>query len=173
VVWRYGSRADERGASRRNAMISLALAGGSGAARCVLRLRSTEMTSMTNVPKIIARLALATATLSACATTPLRSEASTSEIRAAEEVGAEKVPKAALHLQLAKEELAAAQALSANGEPEKAASMLTRAQADAELAVALSRQDSEKKEALEAMARVRELRSDNEPLEADTASTER
>lgn len=153
------------GGSGRKAMISLAA--------WVRRAACSTRTAMTHVPRNAIFAFAAAATLSACATTPLRSEASTSEIRAAEEVGARKVPQAALHLQLAKEELAAAQALSANGEPEKAASMLTRAHADAELAVALSRHDSEKKEALAAMARVRELRSDNEPVEADTASTER
>jgi hypothetical protein len=124
-------------------------------------------------PALLAFMLLTTATIGACATVPLKSESSTSEIRAAEEVGAHQVPQAALHLQLAKEELASAEALSVNGEHEEAASMLTRAHADAELAVALSRQDSEKKEAMAAMARVRELRADNEPLETDTASTER
>jgi len=44
---------------------------------------------------------------------PLRTEASTSGIRAAEEIGAAKVPQASLHLQLAKEELEHARGLSA------------------------------------------------------------
>jgi hypothetical protein len=114
--------------------------------------------------------------LVACASMPLRTESSTSEIRAAEEVGARKVPLAALHLQLANEELAAAKKLSADGEEEQAASMLTRAEADAELAVALSRQASERKQALAAMARVRELREDNppapKPVETSNAPTE-
>lgn len=92
-----------------------------------------------------------------CTTAPLRSEASTSGIRAAEEVGAANVPQASLHLQLAKEELAAAEKLSKDGEKEKAASMLTRAEADAELAVALSRESAEKTEALAAIERVRAL----------------
>jgi len=48
-----------------------------------------------------------------CASSPpLRTEASTSGIRAAEEVGAAKVPQASLHLQLAKEELEHAKALA-------------------------------------------------------------
>lgn len=110
--------------------------------------------------------------LAACASVPLRTDSSTSEIRAAEEVGARKVPQAALHLQLAHEELAKAKKLAADGEEEMAASMLTRAEADAELAVALSKQDSEKKEALAAMARVRELREENAPVETNAASAE-
>ena len=97
-----------------------------------------------------------------CATNPaLRTESSTSGIRAAEEVGAENVPRAALHLQLAKEELERARALAASGEKDRASSLLLRAEADAELAVALSREDAEKSEARAEVARVRQLRQDN------------
>jgi leucyl aminopeptidase (aminopeptidase T) len=96
-----------------------------------------------------------------CASVPLRTETSTSGIRAAEEVGARKVPQAALHLQLAKEELQKAKNLAAEGEDEMAASMLMRAEADAELAVLLSREDAEKAQAQAAVARVHELKQDN------------
>jgi hypothetical protein len=97
-----------------------------------------------------------------CASSPpLRTEASTSGIRAAEEVGAAKVPQASLHLQLAKEELQNAKALAANSEKERAVSMLSRAEADAELAVALSREDAERAEAQGAVDRVRQLRQEN------------
>ena len=127
---------------------------------------------MTHVPKTT-MLALAMATTSVpCATTALRSEPTTSEIRAAQELGAPEVPTAALHLQLAKEQLATAEALSAKGDEEQADSMLERAQADAELAVALSHEDNEKNEANAAIARVRELRSDNEALQTTAPSTE-
>jgi hypothetical protein len=97
-----------------------------------------------------------------CASSPpLRTEASSSGIRAAEEVGADKVPQASLYLQLAKEELQNAKALAANNEKERAVSMLSRAEADAELAVALSREDAERAEAQGAMDRVRQLRQEN------------
>ena len=96
-----------------------------------------------------------------CANAPLRTEGSTSGIRAAEEAGAAKVPQASLHLQLAREELESAKVLAAKGEKEKAAFMLTRAQADAELAVALARGDAEESEARAAVERVRQLRIDN------------
>lgn len=92
---------------------------------------------------------------------PLRTEATTSGIRAAEEVGAAKIPQASLHLQFAKEELELAKQLAAKGEKEQAASMLSRAEADAELAIALSRGDAEKSEARAAVERVRQLRLDN------------
>jgi hypothetical protein len=105
---------------------------------------------------------LAAAAIAAgCASAPLKTEASTSGIRAAEEVGAADVPQASLHLQLAKEELGSAQKLAANDEKEKADSMLMRAEADAELAVALSREDAEKTEARTQVERVRKLRQDN------------
>jgi hypothetical protein len=96
-----------------------------------------------------------------CASAPLKTEASTSGIRAAEEVGAANVPQASLHLQLAKEELGRAKTLAANDEKDKADSMLMRAEVDAELAVALSREDTEKTEAKAAVERVRQLRQDN------------
>lgn len=96
-----------------------------------------------------------------CASAPLHSETTASGIRAAEEVGAAQIPKASLHLQLAKEELERAQGLNKAGEEEQAASMLMRAEADAELAVALSHGDAERIEAEEAMERARKLQQEN------------
>ena len=92
----------------------------------------------------------------------INKEDSTSAIRAAEESGASNVPNASLYLQLAKEELEFAKKLAANDEKEKAESMLLRAQADGELAVALSRSDADKKESTQAVERVRLLRQDNQ-----------
>ena len=92
---------------------------------------------------------------------PINKEAPTAAIRAAEEVGASGVPTASLYLQLAKEGLEHAQGLAAQDEKEQAESMLQRAQCDAELAVALSRGDADKKEAAKAIDRVRQLREDN------------
>lgn len=105
--------------------------------------------------------AATTAILAGCANTPLRTEASMSGIRAAEEAGAAKVPQASLHLQLAREELDLAREQSLKGKKDEAASTLLRAEADAELAVTLAREDAEKSEAEAAVARVRQLRRDN------------
>jgi Domain of unknown function (DUF4398) len=88
-------------------------------------------------------------------------ELSTSSIRAAEEVGAGDISSASLYLQLAKEELVKAQAFAENGDKEEAESMLLRASADGELAVALSRSDTDKKEAADAIERVNQLRQEN------------
>ena len=129
------------------------------------RIQVQKEDSMRHVSKIgimvFAVAVVATAITAGCASAPLRTEASTSGIRAAEEVGAAKIPQASLHLQLAKEELELAKGLAAKGEKEEAASMLLRAEADAELAVALSRGDAEKSEARAAVERVRQLRQDN------------
>ncbi len=98
-----------------------------------------------------------------CGSSPavIDKESSTSSIRAAEEVGASGISSAALYLQLAKEELGKAEAFAANGDKKQADSMLLRASADGELAVALSRSDADKKEAADAMDRVKKLRLDN------------
>lgn len=88
-------------------------------------------------------------------------ESSTSSIRAAEEVGAEGISNASLYLQLAKEQLVKAQIFAENGDKEEAESMLLRASADGELAVALSKSDADKKEAADAINRLNQLRQDN------------
>lgn len=108
---------------------------------------------------------LLTAAIAGCAsgqTFHQSAEASKSAIRAADEVGADKLPRAALYLQLAKEELERARVLAAAGDKEQAASLLTRAEADAELAITLSHEQSEKIESAEALERVRQLREDNQ-----------
>jgi predicted alpha/beta superfamily hydrolase len=92
-----------------------------------------------------------------CASTPLKTDNSSAAIRAAEEVGAKDVPRAALHLQLAKESLDRATKLYAQGDKDEARSLLTRAEADGELAVVLSREDAEKQEAVKAVERVHQL----------------
>jgi hypothetical protein len=117
------------------------------------------------------RLLIAATTLVlGCARPGLQTENATSGIRTAEEVGASGVPRAALHLQLAKEALEQARSLSERGEKERAELMLARAEVDAELAVALSREDSEGKQAAEAVSRVRALRKEN-PMAENKSGT--
>jgi hypothetical protein len=67
--------------------------------------------------------------------------------RAATEVGAKDAPQAALHLKLAQEEIAKAKALMGDGDNKRADFVLTRAKADAELAVALARENTAKQDA--------------------------
>jgi hypothetical protein len=90
-----------------------------------------------------------------------RLEGTAGAIRSAEEVGAKKVPQAALHLQLAREQSDHAKDLIASGEKVAAASLLLRAQADAELAVALVRADEDRTAAVAAVERVKSLQESN------------
>jgi len=78
-----------------------------------------------------------------CASAPAPTEqlaSAQASLRAAQELGAQRVPKAELHLRLAQEEVTKARKCSADGDNERAAMLLNRAHADAELAIALSRQ---------------------------------
>ncbi|MCF8243409.1 MAG: DUF4398 domain-containing protein [Melioribacteraceae bacterium] len=112
---------------------------------------------------ILAGLILIAFGFAGCGSSPevVNKEASTSAIRAAQEVGATDVPDASLYLQLAQEGLVKAEALAKEGEKEQAESMLLRAQADAELAIVLSHGDENKTEATAALARVKKLRQNN------------
>jgi len=118
---------------------------------------------------VIAVSFLLAAVFAGCASGPQfdkSSEASTSAIRAAEEAGAANIPKASLYLQLSKEELERAKGLAAKGKKDEAASQLTRAEADAELALTLSHEQAEKTEAEKAVERVRQLRNEKQsPME--------
>ena len=75
-------------------------------------------------------------------------------IRAAEEVGARSVPKAALHLKMAQDQLQTAKGLLADGEEEEASVVLARAEIDAELALALAKDANLRAQANEAMKKV-------------------
>ncbi len=88
--------------------------------------------------------------LGACATTvpqQQNAEGPAAAIRSAEEVGADRVPQAALRLQLAKEQLEHARTMTSDEQRPEAARMLMRSQADAELALALARSSLARAEA--------------------------
>jgi hypothetical protein len=104
----------------------------------------------------------ALAMMAGCASAPLNTEESTSGIRAAEIAGAEKVPKASLHLKLAKEELILAKRYEAKNEMIKAQSMLLRSEADAELALILAREESEKSKSRAELENIRILKKENQ-----------
>jgi hypothetical protein len=87
---------------------------------------------------------------------------SNSAIRAAEEVGAENTPKAALHLKMARDHLRNAEALIVEEEYEDAALVLKRAESDADLALALARQEQARREAESALHKVQELKREME-----------
>jgi hypothetical protein len=115
-------------------------------------------------PRSLARVAslfLALCGLCACGggypeprTQLVDSEAS---LRAADTAGAESGPQSALHLKRAREQIASAKALIADGDFERADWTLKRAQVDADLALALAKEDSKKKEAEDAKEKLDEL----------------
>lgn len=83
-----------------------------------------------------------------------------SSVRAAEAVGANDQPKAALHLQLARDEMAEAQRLAQEGDEENAALVLDRARADAELAFQLAKTEQEQEKARQAWLKIQELKKE-------------
>lgn len=87
-------------------------------------------------------------------------EATAASIRAAEELGAPRVAQASLHLQLAKEQSERAKQLLAAGDGEQAARLIMRADADAELAVALARGSAANAKAQKAIEKVRTMQTD-------------
>src|SRR6185436_10572240 len=78
-----------------------------------------------------------------------RSEAS---VRAAHELGAESSPQAALHIRLAREQIDQAKRLIKDGENDRAAMLLGRAEADAEVATNLTRESAAVSEAQRSIA---------------------
>jgi hypothetical protein len=64
--------------------------------------------------------------------------------RSAAELGAASQPKAQLHLQLAQDQIAQANVAIKNGDNERANGLLLRARSDAELAIALTRDQTAK-----------------------------
>lgn len=111
-------------------------------------------------PKLLSAIAC-TGLLAACASSPRLSAETYSKpreaIRAAEAVGAKSDPQAALHLRLANEQLARADALMRSGDGDEAQRMLLRAQADAELAQALAHNEEMKDDVDEVYGRIRAL----------------
>lgn len=94
--------------------------------------------------------------------------AAESAMRAAQEVGANSVPQAELHLKLAEEQVQLARKLSADGDNERASAVLLRAKADADLAVALAK-DAQAEKTLEAADA--KLKSMNTPPAGAPAAT--
>ncbi len=75
-------------------------------------------------------------------------------IRGAEEVGSGSVPQAALYLKLAQEQTEKARRLMQDGYNERAELTLKRAQADAELAIALAKEQDTVAKAQEAQTKL-------------------
>ena len=87
-----------------------------------------------------------------------RLESSEASIRGAEELGANGLPAAKLHLQLAKDQTAVAKKMAADGD-ERAVLVLARAESDAELALGLARAASVHADALQATQDLQAVRA--------------
>ena len=83
-------------------------------------------------------------------------------IRAAEESGADRAPRSALHLKMAEDQLYKAERLMNEGDNEDAVLYLNQASADADLALALAHSQSAREEARQAAQRVENLRKEAE-----------
>jgi len=102
-------------------------------------------------------------TLLACGGAPVPHDAlsaAQADVKGAEVGGAGENPKAALHVKLAKDQIEIAQKQIADGDNEEAARTLDRAQADAELALALSKEAKAQGDASEASEQVGKLRKE-------------
>ena len=104
----------------------------------------------------------AVAALGGCAApraTPVEPLAhSRASIRTAEAIGAAEDPQAAVHLRLAKLQVAEAMHLLERGDSERAAWVLRRAITDADLASALARENSTRAEAQQAAEQAERMR---------------
>lgn len=87
-----------------------------------------------------------------------------SEVRAAQEIGAERAPQAKLHLQEARDTIASAKEVNKD-DPEAAARRLEIARAQAELANALAREQLARSEAEQAHTRLEALRASGSAAE--------
>ena len=108
---------------------------------------------------------VATATLIACATTQPsgdRLASSRAAIRAAESAGAENLPAAALHLQLAREQVELGEKLLRARDLNRAKFTLMRSEADAELALALAQEAPLRQRAKQATEEVQTYKQGNE-----------
>ena len=81
-------------------------------------------------------------------------------IRAADELGAERYPDAALHLRMARDQVEEAERFIADREFQAARRSLERAEADAELAIELARAEMTKQQARDAYQRVQRLQQE-------------
>lgn len=118
------------------------------------------MTTEPMTTRVMLAAVLSAALLGGCAASPPpteRMESSAAAIRGAEAAGAEDVPRAALYLQLANEQSAKAKTLIASGDKDdmkRASSLLMRASADGELAIALAEDDKDRLAAEHALSEI-------------------
>jgi len=112
-------------------------------------------------------LAAMLAALAACGSSlpPPSDRLATAEAaaRSARELGAEREPKAALHLKLAEEQIDQAKNLMKDSDNKRADLVLQRASADAELSVMLAKENNARGEADKAQEKLKSLKAGGRP----------
>lgn len=83
-----------------------------------------------------------------------------SSVSAAEAVGANDQPRAALHLQLARDEMAEARRRADDGDDENANLLLERARIDAQLAMQLAKTEHEQEKARQAWQKIQDMQKE-------------
>ena len=116
----------------------------------------TRIQSMT-WPALLLGLLSTVAACGAEAPVSARTDA-TAALRSAREVGAEQDPEASYYLELANEQIRVADRLIRSGEMSRAERVLERAEADAEVAMAKTREAATQRQADETMQRIRSMR---------------
>jgi hypothetical protein len=94
---------------------------------------------------------------------PAKSAETLASISAATAVGADNNPQGALHLKMARDQLKQAQTLSEDGNGEEAGLVIERAQADAELALVITREAQASNSLRKAQGEVEGLQNKNLP----------
>ncbi len=113
------------------------------------------------------------ALVSGCASYPMpvqRLAQAEAASRSAQETGANSIPQGQLHLRLANEEIARAQALMADKEYKRADFVLMRAQSDAELALGEAREQQARDDAHKALEQIDSIRANTTPSSETTTS---
>ena len=112
--------------------------------------------------KTILLIGAASIALGACASSPVPADKlaqSQAAVRSAQEVGADRIPPAAVHLKVANDQLELARKQIQDGDTKRAEYTLLRAEADAEAAIALSREATARAEAQKALQEVQQLKN--------------
>ncbi|WP_428264093.1 DUF4398 domain-containing protein [Haliangium sp.] len=119
----------------------------------------------TQIARALALAAVLSGACGACGGAPRPAQQYTdtaATISAAEAIGAEETPQAALHLKMARDQIAEADRLMADDEYERAKLVLDRAEADADLAFALAKEAEVRAEAKAAKEKLERLRAREE-----------
>ncbi|MES2504925.1 MAG: DUF4398 domain-containing protein [Myxococcota bacterium] len=121
----------------------------------------------------ISSAVFAIAAIAGCRTNAVfkqKAEDSTTAIQAAQGEGAGSNATSDFYLRQAQESMDKAKELFSKGKKKQATSLLNRAEADAALAKAVAAQDKEKTDAADAMARLKQLKTDNPMDDSDTSN---